>query len=177
MVRVVEDTASWSALYLPPKTPWPHAKEGKTIRLPTDEWTLDGGPWTSGDVLYLVKPGTGYSAIAFWDEVRNFDHWKINLEEPVRRTPLGFDYMDQPLDIIVIGDRSTWRWKDEDELRQAQALGIFTADQVDELYQRGERAMRSMLANEPPFDRGWETWQLDPTWCVPLDLPSGWEHF
>jgi hypothetical protein len=176
-VRVVKDTANWSALYLPPKTPclWPHTQEGKTIRLPTDEWVLDGEAWTSSDVLYLVKPGTGYTAIAFWDSDHNFDHWKINLEEPMRRTSLGFDYMDQTLDILISGDRSTWKWKDEDELRQAQALGIFSVDQVNELYQRGERVIQSILANEPPFDGGWEKWKPNLSWREPIDLPQGWD--
>lgn len=94
----------------------------------------------------------------------------------MRRTPLGFDYMDQLFDIVVSADRSTWHWRDEDEVRQAQALGIFTAEQVGELYQLGGRAVQSMLANEPPFDRDWEIWSPDLTWRVPLDLPQGWEQ-
>lgn len=177
-VRVVRDTESWSALYLPPQTPclWPHTRQGKTIRIPTDDWVLDGGAWTSSDVLYLVQPGSGYTATAFWDDEYNFHSWKINLEEPMRRTPLGFDYMDRLLDVIVSADRSTWRWKDEDEVRQAQERGMFSAEQVGELYLCGERAIQAILANEPPFDRGWETWKPDPAWRVPLDLPEGWEQ-
>jgi uncharacterized protein len=177
-VRVAQDSSSWSALYLPPQTVclWPHTSAGEPLRIPANEWELDGDPWTGGDVLYLVQPGSGYTAIAFWNENNLFDHWKINLEEPMRRTPLGFDYMDQILDIIIRADRSTWHWKDEDEVRQAQALGIFTAEQVSGLYQRGERVIQSILANEPPFDGGWENWKPNPAWRVPLDLPHGWEH-
>lgn len=177
-VRVVQDTLRWSALYLPPQTPclWPHTREGVTIRIPTEEWVLDGGPWTSSDVLFLVQPGSGYTAVGFWDDDYRFHSWKINLEQPMRRTPLGFDYMDQLLDIVVRADRSTWHWKDEDEVRLAQALGIFTAEQVSELYQLGERAVQSILSNEPPFDGNWENWKPDPAWRAPLDLPQGWEQ-
>jgi len=177
-VRVAQDSSSWSALYLPPQTSslWPHTREGVTIRIPVDKWVLNGGPWEGGDVLYLVQPGLGYSATGFWDDDHVFDHWKIDLVEPVRRTLLGFDYMDQLLDIIVSADRSTWRWKDEDEVREAQARGIFTTEQVSDLYQRGERALEAILANEPPFDGGWENWKPDPDWRVPFDLPKGWEH-
>jgi hypothetical protein len=96
--------------------------------------------------------------------------------EPVRRTPLGFDYMDQTLDIIVRADRSTWRWKDETELRQAQPLGIFTAEQVNELYRRGERAVQAILKNEPPFDENWENWRPRPGLDEPFDFPTGWER-
>ena len=134
-VRVVQDTMKWSALYLPPQTLclWPHTREGKTIHIPRDEWVLDGGAWTSSDVLYLVQPGSGYTAVGFWNDDYIFHSWKINLEEPMRRTPLGFDYMDQLLDIVVNSDLSTWHWKDEDEEgspgdaahAEPQGIGIF----------------------------------------------------
>ena len=177
-VRVVQDSISWSALYLPPETPclWPHTRDGKSIRIPTDEWVLDGEAWTSSDVLYLVQPGSGYTAVGFWNDDYTFHSWTINLEKPMRRTPLGFDYMDQLLDIIVSADRSTWHWKDEDEVRQAQALGIFTTEQVSELYHLGERAIQSIQANESPFDGNWGNWRPKPAWRVPLDFPQGWDQ-
>jgi hypothetical protein len=177
-LRVAQDSLGWSALYLPPKSValWPHTPEGVTIRIPANEWVLRGGPWEGGEVLYLVQPGLGYTAIGFWNQDQRFDHWKVDLVEPLRRTSLGFDYMDQLLDILISADRSTWRWKDEDELFQAQALGIFTAGQVRELYRRGEQAIRAIQGHEPPFDAGWEHWQPDPAWRVPFDLPEGWDH-
>jgi len=177
-VRVVQDTSNWSALYLPPQTPcpWPHTREGTSIHIPTDEWVLDGGPWTTSDVLYLVQPGSGYTAFGFWNDDFTFHSWKINLEKPMRRTSHGFDYMDQILDIVVSADRSSWHWIDEDEVRQAQDLGLFTVEQVTELYKLGKRAVQSLMANEPPFDRDWENWKPKPAWRVPLDLPSGWEQ-
>jgi hypothetical protein len=177
-VRVVRDSIRWSALYLPPQTPclWPHTRAGVSIHIPSNEWILDGGAWTTSDVLYLVQPGSGYTAMGFWNDDYTFHSWKINLEQPMHRTSLGFDYMDQILDIVVSADRSTWHWRDEDEVRQAQEQGIFTAEQVRELYQLGERAVQSLLANEPPFDNDWEHWRPNPTWREPLDLPPGWEQ-
>lgn len=177
-LRVAQDSWEWSALYLPPQTSslWPHTPEGVTIRIPVEEWVLDGGPWEGGDVLYLIQPGCGYTTIGFWDHHQNFTGWKIDLGEPVRRTHLGFDYMDQLLDIMVSADRSTWQWKDEEEVRQAQRQGLFTAEQVSELYARGERAVQSLLTYAPPFDRDWEHWVPSPAWRVPFDLPQGWEQ-
>jgi hypothetical protein len=174
---VVRDSESLSALYLPPGTPclWPHTRAGETIRIPTNEWVLDGEAWTTSDVLNLVQPGSGYTVTAFWDEKHIFDHWKINLEEPMRRTPIGFDYMDQMLDIIIDADRSTWHWKDEDELEEAQTRGIFSAQQAHEIRARGERVLQSMQANQPPFDGGWEDWKPEPAWRTPLELPQGWD--
>ena len=177
-VRVVQDSASWTALCLPRQAIalYPHTPEGVPLRIAQDEWVLDGGPWEGGDVLYLVHIGLGYTFTGWWDDDRIFGGWKIDLVEPVRRTHLGFDYMDQLLDIIVSADRSTWYWKDEDEVREAQARGIFTAEQVSDLYQRGERALRALRENEPPFDRGWEHWKPDPALREQIDLPQGWEQ-
>ena len=175
-VRVAQDSSSWIALCLPRQAIalYPHTREGIPIRIPEDEWVLDGGPWAGGDVLYLVHVGLGYTFTGWWDDDHIFGGWKIDMVEPVRRTPLGFDYMDQLLDIVVSADRSTWRWKDEDEVSEAQARGIFTAEQVRDLYRRGERAIQSIQSNEPPFDGGWENWRPNPAWRLTFDLPRGW---
>jgi len=177
-VRVVQDSSNWTALFLPRQAIalYPHTHEGVPIRIPQDEWVLDGGPWEGGDVLYLIHAGLGYTFIGWWDDDHIFGGWKIDLVEPVRRTPLGFDYMDQLLDIVVNADRSTWKWKDEDEVSEAQVRGIFTAEQVRDLYRRGERAIQSLQSNEPPFDGGWESWRPYPAWQVTFDLPQGWEQ-
>jgi hypothetical protein len=146
------------------------------LRIPEEDWVLDGEPWTGGDVLYLVQAGAGYLFTGWWDNDHIFGGWKIDLVEPLRRTRIGFDYMDQLLDIMVSADRSTWRWKDEDEVEEAQARGIFTADQVSALYRRGEQALRIIQMNEPPFDSDWENWSPSPAWRVSFDLPQGWER-
>jgi len=176
-VRVVQDSANWIALYRPPHTSnlWPHTLDGKTLRIPQDEWILDGGPWPRG-ILYLVHVGVGYTYSGAWDEDHIFGGWKIDLAEPMRRTALGFDYMDQLLDVIVDADRSSWYWKDEDEVREAQARGILTAEQVRDLYLRGERAVLAIQKNEPPFDGNWENWNPTPALCEPFDYPKGWER-
>jgi predicted RNA-binding protein associated with RNAse of E/G family len=155
---------------------YPHTREGVPIRIPTEDWVLDGEPWSGDDILYLVHSGLGYIFTGWWDDDHTFGGWKIDLTEPVRRTSLGFDYMDQLLDIMVSADRSTWHWKDEDEVQEALAQGMFTAEQVQDLYQRGEHALQSLLANEPPFDRVWESWVSDPAWRVTFDFPQGWEQ-
>ena len=176
-VRVVQDSSSWIVLYRPPHTTnlWPHTREGVTMRIPQDEWVLDGGPWPRG-ILYLIHVGLGFTFSGAWDDDHIFGGWKIDLIEPVRRTSHGFDYMDQLLDIIVSADRSSWYWKDEDEVGEAQARGIFTAEHVRNLYQRGERAVQAILENEPPFDANWEIWRPNSALREPFDLPKGWEQ-
>jgi hypothetical protein len=177
-VRVIQDTLHWSALYLPPHTSslWPHTPEGVTIRIPVEEWILDGGPWEGGDVLYLLQPGVGYMVTGVWDLDHVLDHWKIDLIEPMRRTALGFDYMDQLLDVIVSADRADWRWKDRDEVQEAEEQGLFTTEQVNDLYERGKRALRAFRSYESPFDESWQHWGPDSDWQTPFDLPEGWER-
>ena len=176
-VRVVQDSMNWIVLYRPPHTInlWPHTLEGETIRIPQAEWILDGSPWPRG-ILYLVRVGVGYFYSGAWDDNHVFKGWKIDLAEPVRRTKLGFDTMDQLLDIIVEPDRSSWYWKDEDEVLEAQSRGIFTAEQVQDLFHRGERAVGAIMANEPPFDGNWEIWRPTPALREPFDYPKGWER-
>ena len=177
-VRVVQDSPAWIALCLPRQAIalYPHTEEGADIRIPQEEWVLDGGPWQGGDVLYLVHVGIGFKFGGSWDENHIFQGWKIDLIEPIRRTALGFDYMDQLLDIIVSADRSTWYRKDEDEVQEAQARGLFTSAQVRDLYQRGDRAVQMLLNNDSPFDQDWESWRPDPAWLETFDLPQGWER-
>lgn len=174
-MRVAEDSPRFSALYLSPRTPyfWPRLPDGGKIRLQADDWILREEPSPYYEALYLIQPGCGYTCVAVWNESA-FDHWKINLEEPMRRTPLGFDHMDQLLDLLVGANRREWKWKDEDETRRALERGIFTAEQVGGLYQRGERALRALQNREPPFDREWESWKPQPDWRAPLRPPEGW---
>jgi protein associated with RNAse G/E len=100
--------------------------------------------------------------------------WYINLEQPFRRTPIGFDYMDQTLDIVVEPDMSAWRWKDEDEFEEAQEHGIFTRSQASTIRAEGERALERLLAREPPFDDRWEDWRPDPAWQLPK-ITGDWD--
>ena len=48
-----------------------------------------------------------------WTPAWEFLGWYVNLEEPFRRTPLGFDVRDLQLDILVDPERK-WRWKDSE---------------------------------------------------------------
>jgi hypothetical protein len=92
----------------------------------------------------------------------------------LRRTAVGFDYMDHALDVRITPDRSSWSWKDEDELEEAVARGIFTAEEARSFHVEGERAVRRVLDREPPFDEPWEDWRPNPTWRVPT-FPIGWD--
>jgi predicted RNA-binding protein associated with RNAse of E/G family len=173
---VVRDAPDLIALYLAPGAPWLRAwgPDGRKKRLPVGEWRLVdiGWPWSC---LRLHTPGTHHDVLVFWSA----DHaqlrgWYVNLQTPLRQTPLGFDYTDEFLDAIVEPDRSAWRWEDEDDLADALRLGLVTAERARFLRAEGERAVELLRARRPPYREAWEQWRPDPAWPVPR-LPDGWD--
>ncbi|MBK9208530.1 MAG: DUF402 domain-containing protein [Anaerolineales bacterium] len=75
--------------------------------------------WNRTDVLFLIVPSDSFSTYIMWDTgTKNLDCWYVNLQEPVHRTKIGFDTMDNMLDVVISPDMTTWEWKDEDEFRK-----------------------------------------------------------
>lgn len=90
-------------------------------------------------MLELRRPGDAYSVVHFWrGENGAFTCWYVNLEEPFRRTPIGFDSSDQELDIVVLPDRS-WFFKDWDLLDQHVARGRYSPELVATIRAEGLR--------------------------------------
>jgi hypothetical protein len=165
--RVVEDSADVLVLWMPRGAPGrlPVGPDGSRLRIPADDWELQ--EMTCGeDVVCVARPGRAHSVYLFPARSGADFHWYVNFEEPLRRTPLGVDTFDQKLDLIALPDGS-YRWKDEDELEQAAALGLLDADAV--------RAEAARVLEEWPFPTGWEDWRPDPAWRVP-QLPDGWDR-
>jgi predicted RNA-binding protein associated with RNAse of E/G family len=177
-VIVVQDTPDLTAIY------WSAGTHGRAPNRRTTPQDLLAGvglkledyTWTRTDVLMLAVPGEAHSVYAMWEnEHTRLNCWYVNLEEPLRRTPIGFDTMDHLLDVVISPDRSAWRWKDEDEFAEAVALGIFSAEQASAIRAEGEKVIRQMQAGEPPFCSGWEAWKPPMDWVKP-ELPTGWER-
>ena len=141
----------------------PVDRQGRRLRIPSEEWSLEPTA-ASRDSLGLARTGEHHSIWHFWAGER-FTHWYVNLEEPLRRSRVGFDTFDHKLDLIVEADGS-WRWKDEDELGEAAWRGILDAEGVRA---EGERVLAAW-----PFPTGWEDWRPDHAWPVP-ELPEGWD--
>ena len=86
----------------------------------------------------------------------------------------GFDTVDHALDVVIELDRSSWRWKDEEELAQAVSDGLFTAQEAAHFRAWGLRAVDRVMSKSAPFDHDWEGWRPDPDWPVP-ELQEGWD--
>ena len=164
--RIIEESPEVVALWMPPRSPamLPVDEQGARIRIPRDTWKLE--PTTaSHNALCLARPGRRHSVYPHWQEGR-FAYWYVNFEQPLRRSPVGFDTFDEKLDLIVRPDGS-YEWKDEDELDRAAELGLLDAGAV--------RAEAARVLAEWPFPPGGEDWRPDPSWPIP-QLPAGWER-
>jgi hypothetical protein len=174
---VVEDTDDVRMFHVPGRARFsmPADDAGAYLKVYTDTWRLVESSWNSPDyVLSFGFSDTAYGVILNYDPSGTLRHFYVNLETPLRRTPIGFDYVDHLLDVVIPADRSSWAWKDENELEEAVRRGVFSPSDATWIRHWGERAVEHVLLAEPPFDRDWSRWAPDPSWPVPT-LPAGWE--
>lgn len=82
--------------------------------------------------------------------------------------------MDHILDIVIRPDWSEWWWKDEDELEDAVAVGLYSPVEARAIRTEGEQVIQMMEANQSPFCDGWENWSPLEEWKVP-EFPIGWD--
>ncbi|MPZ98881.1 MAG: DUF402 domain-containing protein [Dehalococcoidia bacterium] len=167
---VVEDRDDLVALYIPRGAVYKRwGQDAAGIRALVDT------PWRS-DTLRLMFPGVGHSVWLFWDvneAGRRFSTYYVNMEEPFRRTSMGFDTNDHMLDIVVTPDLR-WQWKDEDVMADRVRQGVYPRDFADAVRAEGERVVEAIEARRSPFSDGWERWAPDPAWTAPR-LIEGWD--
>ena len=109
-----------------------------------------------------------------YDRDARLDTYYVNLQTPLVRSPAGFDTVEHVLDVVIPPDRSTWTWKDEDELAHAVDRGLFSEEEAEWFRSWGERAVEHVLLREPPFDEDWTAWRPDPGWAD-AELPPNWD--
>jgi hypothetical protein len=179
-VTVIQDTHDLIALYLRDHTTWkvcapPDAGTDLLhCKANLRQWKLIDAVWSYGDTVFLISPGMAHAVHVMWNQQRKFVGWYVNLQEPVRRTSLGFDFLDQELDIVVSLDLN-WRWKDNSHLEQAQKLGLFSPEQVRAILQEGQQVIENIRAKAVPFDGSWNNWRSPTDWSTPC-LPGGWDQ-
>ncbi|MEW6059370.1 MAG: DUF402 domain-containing protein [Actinomycetota bacterium] len=175
---MVQDTEPERRFFVRAGMSWmcPRRPDGTWLRLPESnpdrEWTLAPRDWDT-NALSFAWPDVAHAVIVFWTADWTPRGWYVNLQEPLRPSPTGFDYMDHALDIVVTPDVSGWSWKDEDELAEAVATGVYSGADARRFREEGERAIERLVERRTPFDRDWTTWRPDPSWPVP-ELPPGW---
>jgi uncharacterized protein DUF402 len=169
---VVEDSAELLALYMP---------EGGELAIAPGEFPGGAHPWSGKErwaghgVLQLQRPGEMHAVWVFWAGAdRSHAAWYVNLQEPFRRTPIGFDTQDLELDLVVRPDGS-WRWKDDELLDAWIAKGRWTQAEVAAIRAEGARVAAELEAGRRWWDDGWAEWRPNPAWRGG-DLPPGWER-
>ena len=175
-VRIVEDVPHRHRVFwFAPGSRWKNdPREHGEIRFYEGPWELEDKV-LEGGVLSFAFPQTGYAVLMRSDAQGTFTHLYVNLQSALRRSPVGFDYTDHFLDVRIPVDRSSYEWKDEDELAEAVSRGMVSERSAHDIRWAGERAVEHVLLREPPFDLDWTPWRPDPGWEA-LSLPEGWNE-
>ena len=162
-VVVIQDDAELLAVHLAVGSPFGFVDSHP---LGVHPWSTSES-WQGLDVVMLHRPDDEYS-VWFFGPFAVY----INLQEPYRRTRLGFDTFDHELD-IVIGPDGRWEFKDEDRLPIAVDTGRFTATEVDSIRRTGN-AVGDMLNNDEAWwDPSWAQWTPPDDWPA-TSLPPAW---
>lgn len=176
-VTVVEDVPNRLMSYSPHGNRFrvPARPDGSTLRLYAEDWHLVEDEWRGPSVLSFAFPRIPYAVLLFFgSRSGELEGYYVNLQSPLVRNEVGFDYVEHILDVRIRADRTGWSWKDEDELDEAVERGLFTPHDAERFHRWGERAVERVVRGEPPFDRDWSTWRPDPGWGVP-ELPEDWD--
>jgi hypothetical protein len=132
------------------------------------------GRWEGHGALMLRRPGDRYSVWVFWQgEERRFWGWYVNLEEPYRRSAIGFDTLDHELDLWS-EDGATWHLKDEEGVEQRVAEGRFDEQEAERIWADADAFRAEYERDGPWWDLAWAEW-TPPADLVTPSLPEGWE--
>jgi hypothetical protein len=177
-VTVAADDGETIALQLVVGTPmvWPEFGDRSELikKFATGEWTFVERTWTDNDVLILMREGDAYSPQLYRSQDGATKLWYVNLQDPVRRTALGFDTLDHILDVFAGIDLSWWQLKDEHELVEAVELGVVTSERADEI--RAVAAdVGALIDAGDAWWSPWSTWEPDLSLPVP-SLPDNWRE-
>ena len=173
-VTVVEDGPSLVALLLRVGTPIMRrvSPDGASLRevpyatryrMP---WKLGTTTWERQNVLELIRPTRRHSLWVVWDDRWALRGWYVNLQDELRRTPIGFDTQDHVLDLWISVD-GTVSWKDEDEFADAVAVGRLSPTEAASVRSEAARVLA-----EAPWPTGWEDWRPDPALPLPTLDPA-----
>ena len=175
-MRVVQDTGNFVALFLDIGTSYRRlgGPDGHPNRDYINASSSVESTWTAHRALHLIRAGDSHSTVAMWDESGNFVCWYINFQQPIRRTPLGFDTLDLTLDLVIEPNLTDWHWKDEGEFERGIEAGLYTPSDLDRLKGYGLAIVEDARLGASPFADSWEHWGPDPTWAIPT-LSPGWD--
>lgn len=175
--RVVTDRKDLLALFIAAGSPYkagPKKSATEKRHQPPDALPPDEYVWRN-DTLRLMLPGSPHSVSLFWGfdaGQRRLLKYFVNMEEPFRRTTIGFDTQDHTLDIEITPELR-WRWRDEQELANHVAEGFYTPALATAVRAEAERVIAAIERRDHECLRGWLDWAPPPEWHVPGFI-DGW---
>jgi hypothetical protein len=140
----------------------------------------DGGhhdiTWHSTTVVRLYREGDPFSIWLARDATTNALAWRyINLEEPWRRTPIGFDSRDLWLDLYSEPGEDEWHWKDEDEADWLIEQGRIDRAFIERVRAYGDDAVTRIRAGKTLLHDRWSAFIPEPAWATPV-APEDWRE-
>ena len=175
LVKIIEDTPEQLVSYIP---------EGSPFSFPDGDWPITGGKnpwsdrpcWQGHGCLMIQRPLEEHAIWHFWaGPERTFQCWYINIQEPFRRTAIGYDTQDLELDLVVYPD-DRWEMKDDELMDLRVQEGRWSAGRVAQIRHYGSTLAERLAAGERWWPREWQHWAPDPDWQVPASLPDGWDQ-
>jgi hypothetical protein len=176
--RVVADSDDVVALFIAAGSAYKAGPKRSAVekrRQPRNTVPPDEYVWRH-DTLRLMMPGRAHSVSMFWErtsDTRRLLKYFVNMEEPFRRTRVGFDTQDHTLDIEVTPSLD-WRWRDEDELANHVAEGFYTPELAAAARAEGERVIDAIRRLDHACMRRWPEWNPPPEWQIPTFV-EGWD--
>jgi predicted RNA-binding protein associated with RNAse of E/G family len=171
-VTVIEDTDENLVSYLAPGTliDYPvdveHGAKCFSMWLSGD-WELRKKLFKPPGLLRIAPQGEPFEVFASVLSEGGISSWYVNFQEPLRRTPQGFDTMDQTIDLVVASDFSSWQRRDEDELELATSMGVYSQADARRLRDNCASVEQSLKVGIVPWNRSWSNWMPPNSFVVP----------
>ena len=145
---------------------WPSHPKGE--RRPPWRVTLRPRQWNDDDdgMLTLIQPDERHTVAVLWGGGWRFRSWYVDFVEPHRRTPIGFDFADLALDLVVPADGHAVV-KDEAEFDQLVASGAIDASTAAAVRSACEEVRAAADSRSGVFAEPWTDWRPPPAWNVP----------
>ncbi len=173
-VIVVEDSEALLATFMPSGAPFSYGDVAWPTETGKHPWWPNPA-WQGHGTLMLQRPGEPYAVWHFWaGSERRFESWYLNLQEPFRRTAIGYDTQDLELDVIVLEDMQ-WFFKDAEKLDEWRAEGRYSDAELAAIRATGAEIAAMLDEQRMWWDPELRRWQPDPAWPVPDPAAPGWE--
>ncbi|WP_160150562.1 DUF402 domain-containing protein [Nonomuraea solani] len=135
--------------------------------LASGEWELGWYAWRNTVVRSWYGIDSYFTVRQFFDADNRPLSWYVDFDLPKQRTHLGIDTLDLMLDLVAEPDLSQYRWKDEDEYRQARRLGLISDRDHRHIDAARTEVVAMIERREGPFAHDWtplrhESWR-EPT--------------